>query len=480
MNLHLALLVGYSALLVGLGVWIGRRVKSTGDFFVAGRSLGPSLLFSTMLAANIGAGSTVGATGLGYRDGLSAWWWVGSAGLGSVVLALWVGPRIRRIAQERDLQTVGDYLELRYNRWVRGLVALLLWVGTLAILAGQLIALAWVLNVVAGIPKAVGCLVGGVAMTSYFVAGGLLTSAWVNLVQLTVMMIGFALALPLAIGRAGGFDAVVHVTSSLPGYWGFLEGGASGWTYLAILGPAFVISPGLLQKIYGARDDRTVRIGVGLNAVVLLGFAFVPALLGIVARSLHPRLTQPELALPTLLMRDLPAWLGGLGLAAVFSAEVSSADAILFMLSTSLSRDLYRRFVAPEASDARVLQVARWAAVAGGTLGIGLAIVSPTVIGALSVFYTLLSVSLFVPVLGGLYLRRVGTPEAFAAIGSGVILMLAAQAGLFGRIPPPLSPALLGILAGVVAAALVLWLRPGRYDGRSRGADLPPHQGGSR
>src|SRR3954471_10974432 len=98
MSLQLALLLGYSALLVGLGLWIGRRVSGTGDFFVAGRQLGPGLIFSTMLAANIGAGSTVGATGLGYRDGLSAWWWVGSAALGSTVLASWLGRRIRHAA----------------------------------------------------------------------------------------------------------------------------------------------------------------------------------------------------------------------------------------------------------------------------------------------------------------------------------------------------------------------------------------------
>src|ERR1043166_3114940 len=96
MSIHLALLLGYSALLVALGLVIGRRVSGTKDFFVAGRRLGPGLLFSTMLAANIGGGSTVGATGLGYRDGLSAWWWVGSAGGRAPVGALLVRPGVRR------------------------------------------------------------------------------------------------------------------------------------------------------------------------------------------------------------------------------------------------------------------------------------------------------------------------------------------------------------------------------------------------
>jgi SSS family solute:Na+ symporter len=457
MSLHLVLLLAYSLLLVLLGLWIGRRVKVAGDFFVAGRRLGSGLLFSTMLAANIGAGSTVGAAGLGYRDGISAWWWVGSAGIGSVILALTVGPRIRRIAEAEGLHTVGDYLELRYSRGVRGTVAVLLWLGTLAILAGQLIALAWVLDVVAGIPKLAGCLIGGAVMTTYFAAGGLLTSAWVNVVQLAVLLAGFALGLPFVIGRAGGWESLVAATSR-PGYWNAWAGVA----YLPLLAPAFIVSPGLLQKIYGARDDRAVRLGVMANAGALLAFAFVPALLGIAARALHPDLGNPELALPTVLMRDLPPLVGSLGLAAVFSAEVSTADAILFMLATSLSQDLYRRFVNPAASDALVLKVARGAAIAGGALGVTIAVVAPSVIGALSIFYTLLSVSLFVPVAAGLYLRRVGTPEALAAIACGVVAMLATELGTTGSRPGPLSPVVVGLVAAVLGCATVALARARR------------------
>src|SRR3954462_8331253 len=100
---------------MALGLWLGRRVRASSDFFVAGRRLGPGLIFSTMLAANIGAGSTVGATGLGYQNGLAAVWWVGSAAVGSLVLALWIGPALRRVAAEHDLRTVGEFLEFRYG-----------------------------------------------------------------------------------------------------------------------------------------------------------------------------------------------------------------------------------------------------------------------------------------------------------------------------------------------------------------------------
>jgi len=467
LNATLFFLLLYSAGLIALGLWIGRRVTAAGSFFVAGRKLGPALLFATVLAANIGAGSTVGAAGLGYRDGLAAWWWVGSAGIGTLLLAFWIGPRIWRIAKEHDLYTVGDYLELRYGPSVRGIVATLLWLATLAILAGQLIAFAWILDVVADVPKWAGCLIAGGVMTIYFAAGGLLTSAWVNLVQLVVLVIGFAIALPWALSAAGGWDAVVAAAPTEPDYFGFWKSGRSGIVYMALLVPAFVVSPGLIQKVYGARDERTVRLGVGLAAVALLLFAAVPPLLGIVAHAFAPDLANHELALPAVLTLGLPPAIGAIGLAAVFSAEVSSADAILFMLSTSLSEDLYKRFVRPEASDRQVLVVARWAAVFGGGAAVALALGLPSVIGALSVFYTLLGVSLFVPLVVGLHSRRPGVPEAIAAIGAGVAVALAAKlAGISGDFA--WYATWLGIFASATAFVIVFAVRGMRRQSRSR------------
>src|SRR5262245_66036241 len=103
---YLLLIVVYSLAQIALGVWIARRVRGAGDFFVAGRALGPGLLAATLLAANIGAGSTVGAAGRGYRDGFAARWWVGSAAIGPAVAALLVGPRAWRVAAAHDVEAV--------------------------------------------------------------------------------------------------------------------------------------------------------------------------------------------------------------------------------------------------------------------------------------------------------------------------------------------------------------------------------------
>ena len=424
MTVHFIILIAYSLLMVGVGLWIGRLVRTGSDFFVAGRGLSPALLFSTFLAANIGAGSTVNATALAYREGVSAWWWNGSAGLGSLVLAFWIGPRIWRLAKAKQYLTVGDFLEDRFGRGVPGLVAVLIWLGTLSILAAQLIGVAAVLAVVGGVPPAVGYVIGAAVMTTYFIAGGLLSSAWVNRVQLVVLLAGFLLALPFAVESAGGVSALTSASGATTFDFWHSSGAGSGWTWLVVLGPAFIVSPGLLQKAYGARDERAIRWGIGATAVALLLFAFVPVLFGMAAAARFPGLERPDLALPTILSDGVPPALGALALAAVFSAEVSSADAVLFMLSTSASRDLYRGFVNPRATDAQVLRVARWAAVAGGAAGVGLSFAYTSIAGALTTFYSLLTVTLFVPVLGGLFVARAGRREALGAILVGVPVLL--------------------------------------------------------
>ncbi len=453
MNPHLVIILIYSLAQILLGVVIGRWVKTTGAFFVAGRSLSPMLLFATLLAANIGAGSTVGAAALGYRSGISAWWWVGSAGIGTFALAFWVGPRIWRVAKEHDLQTMGDFLELRYGGTVRGIVSSLLWVATLFVLAAQLIAVARVLEAVADVPKFWGALMGGVVMTAYFTAGGLLSSAWVNLVQLVVLYLGFLLALPVALRSIGGFEGIRDLGATVGD--AYLDPWVGGARFLALLAPAFIVSPGLIQKVYGARDERTVRLAVSLCAVALLIFAWIPPLLGMVARAHFPDLASSDLALPTLLTERMPLLLGTLGLAAIFSAEVSSADAALFMLSTSLSRDLFQRFLRPQATDASVLRAARLAAIAGGALGVVIALLFETVIDTLTIFYSILSVSLFVPVVAGLHYRKTGAVEALAGIGAGVATLLTVQLRTAGQGYGMWTPTLLGMAVSAVAFVLV-------------------------
>lgn len=461
MSVTLVLLAVYACVLIAAGLVVSRRVKGSGDFFVAGRRLSTGMVFTTLLAANIGAGSTVGAAGLAYRHGLSAWWWSGSAAVGCLLLGLVVAPRIHRLASGHGFLTVGDFLEWRYDRSVRGLVAVILWIGTLSILAGQLIAMAWAFEVIAGLPKPLGCVLGGLIMVAYFSAGGLLAAVWVNLLELVVLVVGFLVALPYAWSIGGGWEGLRNAAgaSAAPTYGAFFGMGTT-----LVLGlfvtfvPSFAVSPGLVQKTFGARTSDSARSAVLWNALALAAFAFVPAVLGMAARASRPELANAELALPTLLAEVLPPWIGGLGLAALFAAEISTADAVLFMLSTSLGQDLYKTFVNPVADDARLLRVSRLTSVAAGALGVALALALPSVADALKAFYGIMTVALFVPVVWGLLATRPGARPARLAVIGAAVAAGAVLVGLTGQPSRAWLPYAIGmaVSAGALAVGATL------------------------
>lgn len=423
MTLLLALLLLYSVGLIALGAWIGRSVRKSEDFFVGGRALGPGLIFGTFAAANIGAASTVNATGLAYHHGLAAWWWNGAAGIGTLILAFWVGPRIWRLASARGYLTVGDFLDDHFGRSVRLVATGVIWFGSLSIFAAQIIGAAAVLSVAGNVPFRTGALLSVVAMTAYFAVGGLLSSAWVNRIQLMVILAGFALAVPYAIGNAGGVDAVA-IAAPGTSFW-FGVSAAAGWPLLLLVAPNFFLSPGLLQRAFAAKDEAALRKGVGWCGVLLLIFAFAPVALGMSARLLLPDMGDAPLQqiLPALLASAMPPAVGAVALAAVFSAEISSADAVLYMLSTSGARDIYRGVFKPDATDAQLLTAARVIAVIGGIGGFILVFYYDSIYQALGAFYSVVGVTLLAPVIGGLFLPRGGRVAAMSSILVGLVVL---------------------------------------------------------
>jgi SSS family solute:Na+ symporter len=458
MNIYLIALLLYSIILMVLGLVMSRRVKNSTDFLVAGRSLGTGRLFATFLAANIGAGSTVGATGLGYRLGMSAWWWVGSASIGSFLLAQFLGPKLWTIAKKQNLATLQDYLEFRYNKAVKAVIAVLFWFGALAILAGQLIAISWILNTVAGIPKWQGCLIGGVVAIVYCTAGGMMSSSFVNIFELAVTMSGLLLSVPFALHALGGWSHIhdlvlTHTASAERTSALFSMSGAGSkqlLAWIAILVPSFMVSPGLVQKVYGAENIRAVRAGVTLNSIGQAIFAFVPPVLGLCAFAAMPHLANPELALPSAMKMLLPEWLGIWTLASIFSAELSATDAILFMLSTSLAVDLYKTFLNPGASQQKMLSVGRLTAVCAAVAGISFAVVLPSIIQAVSIFYGLIAVALLVPVLAGLYSKRVLAPAALSSIVAALVATLVLTRLTRGTGAGVFSPQAIGIMTAAM------------------------------
>ena len=420
----LAFIILYALILVAIGAYIGRKAKTASDFFVAGRKFNSGILFTTLIAANLGAGSTVGVAALAYTHGLSAWWWIGSAGIGSMILAFIVGPKIWKIARENNFYTLSDYLDARYSKFFSGIISLMMSVGTLALFAGQLLGIAWILDVVAGVPKIYGVITGAVVTTLYFAAGGLLSGAMVNIVEVAVILAGFIAAVPFVWNFSGGLDGIKSQISNEKYFDFFGMGSTAIIGYIVMLVPSFFISPGLIGKVFAARDERAIKIGTAMNGLVQLIFAIIPVFIGMSAYACFPNLSRADLALPTAMKNMMPFFAASLALAAIFAAEVSTADTVLYMLAGSLTNDIYKRFFNPKISDSNLLKLSRFTTVICGVLGVILALKLESIISALTIFYSLMSVSLSAPLVFGLFSKRASNIGAISSAVAGTALTL--------------------------------------------------------
>ena len=156
----------------------------------------------------------------------------------------------------------------------------------------------------------------------------------------------------------------------------------------------------------------------------------------------------------------MPCGISALALAAIFAAEVSTCDTVLYMLATSLSKDLYQTFFRPDLDDEGLLKVSQKLTVVCGILGIFIAYYMANIITALAIFYSLMTVSLAAPFLFGLFDKKASTKGAFASAILGVAVVLGLKLFNGGKGIGILNATSLGILVAAVVMLLSLWVAP--------------------
>lgn len=470
MNIYILAIALYCIALIVISVVVSKYVKNGSDFMVAGRKFNSGLLFATLIGGNIGAGSTVGITGLAYKSGISAVWWMIMSGLGSLVLAFLVGPKVWELSTKYNLLTAGDFLDKRYSKKFKGVFSIMMSIGTLALFAGQLMGVAWILNVIAGVPKTTGIVIGAVVVTVYFAFGGLVSAAYVGILKLVVVLSGFIIAVPFALGHVGGLSGLHTMVAANLGnvaktdsYFSFFGLGATIIIgYFFMLTPSFFVSPGLVGIVFGAKDKETIRKGTTYNAIVQFIFAFIPAILGMCTFAMFPHLAQQDLALPTAMKELLPTWVSAIALAAVFAAEISTADTVLYMLTTSFTNDIFKTFIKPEITNTELLKMSRYVTFICGVLGIGMSLMLPNIITALSIFYTLMSVSLTAPLLFGIFSTRptaaAASVSAILGVGVTLIFTFGIKVKLFGV----LNAQSTGMIVSLIIMAIMMYAFPSK------------------
>ena len=455
----LAVIGLYFIVLIGIGSWASKKIHTTEDYIVAGRSLG-FWVFTILIVCSICSGMTLlGVSGFGYTSGWPGIWEQIFVPLAASFCIIVFGVKLNAVGKERGYLTIQDYLAERFEspRALRGLSAVSGIVVSLIYLVGQYAAITIVLVWLFGIPHWQALLISGVIITAYTVVGGLYAVSWAGLIQGGILILGVLLMAPPVIMSAGGLTHINTVLAGVdPNFVGpwFPEAYAPYayatpeflFSFAILLMVGLACAPHVVNNVLAAREARYFKWA---PLVAFLIYAVVMLLVKLVGFAVRSLVEEGRLVLPDAVNAQDYSFIVGVEHAMpnvafwaffaviVLAAVMSTTDRLMLTVGTSFAWDIYKNILRPSASDREVLLVSKIALVlgAGGTLL--LAINPPEMLAWLIWMGIGVMLATFaVPLLAGLYWRGATAGGAIASMVVG--LVAAAAFGYWHQFVAPL------------------------------------------
>jgi SSS family solute:Na+ symporter len=335
--------------LLVLGLLARRGMPRTIEgFFLAGRAIGPVLLFLTMAATNFSAFTVFGFSGAGFRIGY-AYYPVMAFGTGFMALTfILLGIPLWRAAKELGAVTPPELIRLRFkNAPLHAAYLVVMVVFTLPYLALQPMGAGYALKGLLGIPYTWGAVVVTVVGVGYVLLGGMKADVWTDALQ-GIVMLAAMLAVFFGVAAAlGGFtSANQQVAARFPELFSRPGGGNALpmgiWlSYMALWFLCDPMFPHLFQRFLAARDPRSLKLTALLYPLATGVLFFLPVAVGVMGRLVLPGLSgnQTDQVLPLVVARLLPPWLGAVAMAGGLAALMSTMDSQLLTLSSMVIRD---------------------------------------------------------------------------------------------------------------------------------------------
>lgn len=457
------LIVVFCAILVWQGILSLRHTKTSDDFNVAGRRMGPLLISATVTASICSTSTYLGFGGWIYRDGTGVYAISVAVALCLAAAAIFiVGP-----VREYGKITISDFLGDRYHSdMVRVLTSVIVIVVTLGVAVAATIGMGLVVAELTGLSYTWAVVLAVIIAGGYSLLGGVLSVIWTDALQLAVMIAAVVIGLPAALAAAGGgstvvgFERVLALASEGWFTWNGANGSIApsllvGQVILWTLGGA--VLPYIFTRAMVGRTRLDSIQGFALAIPLYLVFIMIPLILILGATRVGlPGITNTDTAFIQLATKLVNPAFGYPLLLAMLAAGLSSLDTQMLVTGQAFSIDIYSRVINRQATDAERLRVSRWSVGASSLAILILALAKPAgIFWVASAAIAIGGVSLFVPMVFGIYWRRGTGLGALAAVVAGPLIFVPlalfkvplSSLGVFGH---PVVPA--------VVVSLVLYL----------------------
>ncbi len=367
MNIELPILVtffGYLILMMGIGLWAYKATDSVDDYILGGRSMGPAVTALSVGASDMSGWLLLGLPGAVYLGGLGEAW----IGIGLVFGAwlnwLFVAKRLRIYTQFTDnALTLPDFFEKRFEdkQSVLKLVsAITILVFFTFYTSSGMVGGAILFEKVFGLDYNLALLIGSGIIVAYTFVGGFFAVSWTDFFQGCLMLIAL-LIVPVTIFSQPETQNGIH--SLDPAMLSLLSDNTTmiGLASLLAWGLGYFGQPHILSRFMaiGSADDLKVsrRIAMSWMIVALMG-ALATGLAGTLYFADQP-IDNPETIFIHLAHAAFNPWIGGLLVAAILSAIMSTIDSQLLVCSSVITEDFYKKWLRPDASSKELMMIGR-------------------------------------------------------------------------------------------------------------------------
>ena len=485
MAVHLAtidwlIMAVYLVFVLGIGVALKRYMRTSNDFFLAGRSIPAWVCGLAFLSANLGAQEVIGMGASGAKYGLatSHFYWIGA-----VPAMVFVGIFMMPFYYGSKARSVPEYLRMRFDEKTRALNAVSFGVMTLFSSGISMYAMALLIDAL-GIFKGIvpdayvfhlSVLISAVIVLAYIFLGGLTSAIYNEVLQFFLIVAGFLPLVYIGLHNVGGWRGLQAKLP--PGFthsWRGMEHANTNplgveWFGLT-MGLGFVLSFGywctdflVVQRAMAADSEESARRVPLIAAIPKMFFPFLVILPGLIAvaapaiashtssaigsaqagkpasKGLIPVKVDPatgsteldshgqpiynyDLAIPSLLLSYYPTGILGLGLTALLASFMSGMAGNVTAFNTVWTYDIYQSYLNKNASDKHYLLMGRWATVGGVLLSVGAAYLVTgfnNIMDTLQLVFSLVNAPLFATFLLGMFWKRTTGHGAFAGLLSG-------------------------------------------------------------
>lgn len=463
-------LIVYCLVILVVGFAAVRRNRTLDSYLLADRKLGPWVAAFSERASGESAWLLIGLPGLAFVTGMSALW----VGVGCVcgIAFSWfaVARRLREDTEHFGALTLADYFEARHDdrsHAVRVAATIIILFFFTFYVAAQFLAAGKVLNVYLGVTTLQGMLIGAVLVLFYTAAGGLFAVAWTDLIQGIIMLLTLSL-LPLAVlQELGGWGVLqARITAAGPGLGSWVTAGQSWLAEAGVFGSlaiglGYMGQPHLVLRFMAitsgddVRKARAIAITWALIAfagAVMIGLAGL-AYYGPAALGEGGLFADKEHLMPLLARNFMPEWLAVVMICGAIAAMMSTADSQLLSSASAVSEDIYRRLLRPDASQAQLLAVGRWATLAIGIVAFLLAWQVDAFVYSLVLYaWAGLGAAFGPPLLLSLWWRRTSRAGVLAGLVTGTVVVV-----VWYNLPG-LTDRVYEMIPGFFASLVATWL----------------------